>query len=182
MNSWNIKKLLLKITIVNSLLLVVFSCDSGNAKGEKELSGSEINSVFTGVNKTLLQSENEDIDDYIARHKWNMITTSSGLRYEIYQKNNNIKTKRGHIITLNYELRLINNYLCYSSKNDGQKVFMLGKSDETRGLEEAISLMRKGEKARLIVPSHLGYGLLGDHNEIPKKAILIYDIELIDLK
>jgi len=47
------------------------------------------------------------------------------------------------------------------------------------GLEEGILYLSEGDKAKIIIPSHLGYGLLGDLDKnIPPKATLIYDIEL----
>ena len=41
--------------------------------------------------------------------------------------------------------------------------------------------MKEGDKAKLILPSHLAYGLIGDQNKIPQKATIIYDIELLEL-
>jgi FKBP-type peptidyl-prolyl cis-trans isomerase len=43
--------------------------------------------------------------------------------------------------------------------------------------------MRVGEKARLVMPSHLAHGLLGDmDNKIPPLSPLIIDIELIAIE
>nr|MBA3902022.1 FKBP-type peptidyl-prolyl cis-trans isomerase [Bacteroidota bacterium] len=48
------------------------------------------------------------------------------------------------------------------------------------GLEIAIKRMKKGGKAKIIIPSHLAFGELGSSNGlIPPKAPLIYEIELI---
>jgi FKBP-type peptidyl-prolyl cis-trans isomerase len=43
-------------------------------------------------------------------------------------------------------------------------------------------LMRTGSRAKLIVPSHLAFGLLGDLKKIPEQAVLVYDIELVEVK
>jgi FKBP-type peptidyl-prolyl cis-trans isomerase len=42
-------------------------------------------------------------------------------------------------------------------------------------------LMKEGEKAIFIIPSHLAFGLLGDENKIPKRATLVYDVELVQV-
>jgi len=39
--------------------------------------------------------------------------------------------------------------------------------------------MRQGDRAKLIVPSHLAFGLLGDLKKIPAGATLVYDIEIL---
>ena len=49
-------------------------------------------------------------------------------------------------------------------------------------LEEGILLLKEGDRAKFIIPSHLAFGLLGDMKKIPAKAVLVYDIELIKIK
>jgi FKBP-type peptidyl-prolyl cis-trans isomerase len=41
--------------------------------------------------------------------------------------------------------------------------------------------MNKGDKAKFILPSHLGYGLMGDEVKIPSHAILVCDVSLIEI-
>jgi FKBP-type peptidyl-prolyl cis-trans isomerase len=40
--------------------------------------------------------------------------------------------------------------------------------------------MRRGEKRLIIVPFELGYGTKGDPPRIPRKATLVFEIELLD--
>jgi FKBP-type peptidyl-prolyl cis-trans isomerase len=42
--------------------------------------------------------------------------------------------------------------------------------------------MKKGVHAKLILPSHLAHGLLGDRDKIPPQSILYIDLELVELK
>ncbi|HOI87851.1 MAG TPA: FKBP-type peptidyl-prolyl cis-trans isomerase, partial [Lentimicrobium sp.] len=69
----------------------------------------------------------------------------------------------------------------YNSDKDGLKEFLIGRGGVESGLEEGILLLRVGDKAKFIIPSHLGFGLLGDQNLVPPKSTLIYDLELISL-
>ena len=48
------------------------------------------------------------------------------------------------------------------------------------GFQEALQHMRHGAKARLILPSHLAYGSIGDGADIPGFATLVYNIEIIE--
>jgi len=59
---------------------------------------------------------------------------------------------------------------------------VVGHGGVESGLEEAVLLLHAGDKARIIIPSHLAYGLVGDDDKIPARATLIYEIELIELK
>ena len=42
--------------------------------------------------------------------------------------------------------------------------------------------MNVGDKARLVIPSHLAYGSQGAGGVIPPDATLIFDVELMDVK
>ena len=46
---------------------------------------------------------------------------------------------------------------------------------------EALQLMQEGAKWQLFVPPHLGYGAQGNPPTIPPNAVLIFEIELINI-
>ena len=132
------------------------------------------------ANKYLVKTEDERIKDYISRYEWNMEPTGTGLRYMIYHKGNGENVEIGDIVMYNYVISLLTGKLCYSSEKEGPGTFLVGKSDEVDGLQEGILLLRVGDKAKFIIPSHLAFGLLGDENNIPQKAALVYDIEVLE--
>ena len=134
------------------------------------------------ANRYLVKQEKEDIENYIRRHGWQMKETGSGLRFELVEKGNGPKATAGKIAVLEYSCKLITGDLMYSSAKDGPKTFVIGHGGVESGLEEAVLLMRVGDQARLIIPSHLAFGLLGDDRKIPSRASLVYEIKLIDLK
>ena len=107
-----------------------------------------------------------------------MKTTESGLWYMIYHSGQGEKAATGKIATLEYTLSLLDSTVCYS----GQKEFRLGRSRVESGLKEGVLLMRVGDKARMIMPPHLAHGLLGDGVCIPQRAIILYDVELVNIR
>ena len=132
------------------------------------------------ANKIMHENEEVSIENYIERAGWEMKTTSTGLRYQVYYQGEGTKGKDGLVAVFNYETKLINGKTCYSSDDLGTKQFMIGKADVESGLNEAMQLLRGGDRAKLILPSHLAFGLVGDDNCIPRKAIVIYDVEILD--
>ena len=60
--------------------------------------------------------------------------------------------------------------------------FKLGQGQVIEGWDEGIALLKVGDKARFVIPSHLGYGSRGAGGVIPGNATLIFDVELIDVK
>lgn len=138
--------------------------------------------TFIQANKSMVKTEDQKIEDYITRYKWQMTTTSTGLRYMIYKQGNGEQIKSGQSVTYSYTLSLLDGQICYSSDENGPKTIMLGKGEVERGLEEGILFLKKGDRAKFIIPSHLAFGLVGDGNRIPAKATIVYDIEIIQLK
>lgn len=162
---------------------MLISCRK-QAASEKapEMTAGEEKEMLLRVNKFLVQKDVELIESYSKRQGWNMEITETGLFYEIYEPSQGLKVEMGDIINLKYELSLLDGTLCYTSDQDGNKLFRLGKSQEISGLEQAVAMMRAGEKARFVIPPHLAYGLLGDENRIPARAIIVYHVELVEVK
>uniref|UniRef100_A0AAY5KML4 peptidylprolyl isomerase n=1 Tax=Esox lucius TaxID=8010 RepID=A0AAY5KML4_ESOLU len=50
------------------------------------------------------------------------------------------------------------------------------------GMEEGLMEMCVGERRHLVIPPHLGYGERGVDGEVPGSAVLIFDIELIEME
>jgi FKBP-type peptidyl-prolyl cis-trans isomerase len=58
----------------------------------------------------------------------------------------------------------------------------LGNGGVIRGWEEAIMLMKKGTKMRVWIPSTLAYGPQRRSDIITENSILVFDLELVDIK
>jgi FKBP-type peptidyl-prolyl cis-trans isomerase len=133
------------------------------------------------INKNLVKTEDQQIEDFINRYSWSMEETGTGLRYMIYREGNGMKAEKGKVAEVSFTVSLLNGEVCYSSAEDGPKSFLIGKGGVESGLEEGILLLREGDRVKFIIPSHLAFGLLGDLNKIPAKAVLVYDIELLKI-
>ena len=133
------------------------------------------------ANQVVVKEESDQIDDFIKRHKWDMKTTSTGLRYMIYKQGPGAKTEPGRTVKLSYTITYLTGDTVYNALKDGPIVFEVGKGQVITGLEEAILLLHVGDRAKFIIPSHLAYGLIGDQKKILHKASLVYDIEFISM-
>ena len=153
-----------------------------NTPNQNTIGKKEIEESLVEVNKKLVKSEDEQIKDFIDRYGWKMKKTGTGLRYMIYKSGSGPLATIGQVAKVNFTVRLLNGETCYSSDTKGPKEFQIGQGGVESGLEEGILLLKKGDRVKFIIPSHLAFGLLGDTDKIPAKAALVYDIELVELK
>ncbi|CAK8693289.1 unnamed protein product [Clavelina lepadiformis] len=59
--------------------------------------------------------------------------------------------------------------------------FVLGQGQVIKGWDQGLLGMCIGEKRKLVIPPHLGYGDRGAGRDIPGGATLVFTIELIDI-
>ncbi len=181
------KVMLRNINHIKSLLLIpalfflTVSCNEETEKKEK-INTKAVKETLVKVNKKLVETEDDRIDNYVRRHNWKMNETGTGLRYLIYKHGNGEKAKKDKIAVLNFKVGLLTGDILYSSDTKGYKEFKIGQGGVESGLEEGILLLSVGDRAKFIIPSHLAFGLVGDGDKIPAKATLVYDVELIELK
>ncbi len=165
------------------LAAFIISCSGSSGKnGESRRQSPAVDKEdLVRANQFLVGKDMELIDAYISRRNWNMTFTKTGLGYQVYKKGDGPEVKRGNTVSLEYTVSLLNGDICYSSDDDGPMTFRVGQGGVEAGLEEAVLMLRKGDRARLILPPFLGHGLIGDHNRIPPRAVLVYEVEVINV-
>jgi hypothetical protein len=142
------------------IVLLVISCtENKNTVEEQEVIDiEEFKEPLISTNKEIVRLEDADIDFMIKRYSWEQ--TKDEVEISFYTKN------------------MYGDFL-YSSEEDGNKVFRVNKTNEIGGLHEAVQMLGEGGKAKLIIPSYLAYGMVGDGDLIRERTILIMDIEII---
>jgi len=161
------------------LLFSLLACNNPTPTGviqNSTVKKEETNPFILG-NQKILELENENIELFLKRYKWNMKQTDTGLRYEITNKGTGKNISVGETVTLEYRTFLLNGKEVYNSNDDGEKQFTVEKSEEVAGLHEAVQLMNRGAEARLIIPSHLAYGASGDGYRIKPYQTIIMKIK-----
>jgi FKBP-type peptidyl-prolyl cis-trans isomerase len=155
-----------------------FHCGNTDTKTIDE---NKMKEKMVEVNKAVVKTEGQQISEFILRHGWNMDSTGTGLRYMIYEKGTGKKTMMQQTARIACKIFLLDATLCYEYKKEEPLEFVIGHRDVPRGVEEAVMLMHVGDKAKVIVPSHLGYGLLGDKDKIPGNSSVYMELELLEV-
>lgn len=130
---------------------------------------------FINANKTIAQSEETSINEYIARRNWNMQKLPEGVRLWEYEKGNGPKINVEDSVHIVYSVEAINGKLIYSDIEDN---YVAGRHQQMIGLDQAVLQLSVGSRAKVILPSNLAYGIGGDGDRIPQSAILVIDVKV----
>ena len=133
--------------------------------------------------ESLRNAEPDKISNYIKKHNITTRPTNSGLYYIPLKEGKGPHPVKGNTLSVHYTLYNINDEKLFSTYKDGRPfMFVLGSGAVIPGWEEALPLMRKGGKAKLIIPSKLGYkGVEKKSYHIPAYSPLIIELELTDI-
>lgn len=170
------------LVLMTGWLLLSVSCKTAT---EKNNPPAQINQKEDLIRhqQGIIRDEDEEIESYIRRRQYNMTRTNTGLRYMIYH--NGKQEKQIHdedVVVLRYQVSLLDGKQIYSSEADGALELKVGKSEVASGLQEGLKYMHEGDKAIMIIPSHLAYGLTGDGDRIKQYAALVVDVEVVEKK
>jgi peptidyl-prolyl cis-trans isomerase A (cyclophilin A) len=139
--------------------------------------------TFEGSREKRIAEQKRLADEALEKVAAGFDKTESGLRYKIIQKGDGKKAEKGKKVSVHYKGALENGQEFDSSYKRKQPIeFPLGQGHVIEGWDEGIALLQVGDKARFVIPSHLGYGSRGAGGVIPPDATLIFDVELIDVK
>lgn len=109
-----------------------------------------------------------------------VITTASGLQYEVEKEGTGIKPTAADTFVCHYRGTLLDGTEFDASYNRNQPLTM-PVSDVIKGWTEGLQLMSVGSKYKFYIPYSLGYGTQ-TNGPIPGGSMLIFDVELLDVK
>ncbi|NQY07206.1 MAG: peptidylprolyl isomerase [Flavobacteriaceae bacterium] len=139
--------------------------------------------TFEGERERRIAEAKKNAEEALDKLAAGFDKTVSGLRYNIIQKGDGVKAESGKTVSVHYKGQLDDGTVFDSSYKRNQPIdFTLGIGQVIPGWDEGIGLLQVGDKARFVIPSHLGYGARGAGGVIPPNATLVFDVELMDVK
>jgi FKBP-type peptidyl-prolyl cis-trans isomerase FklB len=112
--------------------------------------------------------------------KEGVITTESGLQYEVMTEGSGAKPTADNQVTVHYHGMLTDGTVFDSSVDRGEPA-QFGVTQVIPGWVEALQLMSVGDKWKLTIPSELAYGDKGAGNLIGPGETLVFEVELIGI-
>lgn len=121
-------------------------------------------------------------EKYLAENakKTGIVTTTSGLQYEVIKQGTGVKPTAEDKVKVHYEGKLINDSIFDSSIKRGEPTEFFV-NQVIPGWTEGLQLMSVGSKYRFYIPQGLAYGANENNPQIPPFSTLVFDVELIDV-
>jgi FKBP-type peptidyl-prolyl cis-trans isomerase len=153
---------------------------TGSVVTSSETAEEDKDAPYVEGNKNIMRRENEEMQMFIRRYGWQMQRTPTGLYIQILEPGSGDLYVENDRVAVAYRTFLLSGEQVYCSDSDGVKRFMVNRSEEIDALHEAVQLLRPGAKARLVIPSHLGYGVAGDGDRIQGLQPFMMEISMLD--
>ena len=171
---------LLKVPVILGIVLLMIALGVRTGWFARKNPGEPINSVaratsaipqFSEADARLIEQR------YATAH-----VMRSGLRYVVERPGEGDLPRPGDKVTVHYSGHLLSGGPFDSTYDRGKPMELrVGTGEVLPGMDEALLIMRPGEKCSLIVPYWLGYGERGRPPLVPGRATLIYEIELLEV-
>jgi FKBP-type peptidyl-prolyl cis-trans isomerase len=149
-----------------------------------------ITAIFIGITMLSLANANSPEENKTAGQaflatnakKSNIVTTPSGLQYEIITAGTGAKSPSAtDNVTVHYRGTTLDGEEFDSSYKRGEPAtFPL--NQVIPGWTEGVQLMKEGSKFRFYIPSELAYGENGAGRTIGPNSTLIFDVELLKIQ
>lgn len=150
--------------------LIIYSCSSD----------LPLDVVITEEAATDYKKQGEDFMK-LNKKKSRVITTSSGLQYEVLNKTEGPKPGPTTKVKVHYHGTTPDGDV-FDSSVDRNQPSEFGLNQVIRGWTEGLQLMSEGSKYRFYIPQELAYGANGKPGSIIKPFMpLVFDVELLEI-
>jgi FKBP-type peptidyl-prolyl cis-trans isomerase len=131
------------------------------------------------------QKNRQEGDAFLAANKGKegVVTLPSGLQYKVLKAATGRKPTDMDTVECNWRGTLIDGTEFEDTYKSGQPVkFRVSDFHVIQGMRDVVKLMPVGSKWQVVIPSRLAYMTYGRGPMIGPNAILIYEVELLDIK
>jgi len=157
---------------------------------DSRLSDEEMADAFSKINEMLSKRAEAATKDNLTKanayleenkKKEGVVALPSGLQYKVIKQGTGAQPKLSSEVKVHYEGKLVNGKIFDSSIKRGEPV-SFPVSGVIKGWTEALQRMKVGDKWMLFIPPGLAYGERGAGGDIGPNELLIFEVELLDVK
>lgn len=185
------------VSVGNNLKTIGFDSLAYNAfataledvlKGDEKLTlqdaQRQVQTIIQAKQDKIAKEQSAEGERFLAENgkRPEVVTTQSGLQYEILKEGTGTIPKVTDKVKVHYTGMLLNGKVFDSSVERGEPN-VLGVNQVIKGWQEALQLMKVGGKWKVYIPQDIAYGQRGaGGGTIPPYAALIFEMELLAIE
>ena len=133
--------------------------------------------------RQFLKEERAHIEAYAQAMQWQLQPTGTGLYIQVFSTGKGEKAQVGNRVKVQWYPMLLDGTLLYDGESTQALQWRVEKEEAVAmGLHEVVQQMRAGDSARVVLPSHLAYGIAGISEQVPMRSALAGRILLIEVQ
>jgi FKBP-type peptidyl-prolyl cis-trans isomerase len=139
-----------------------------------------------------LPLDDKSLQEYFAKNNIKAEKTASGLYYTIQKPGSGAQIAKGQMASMKYTGKTLDGNIFDSNVDSAVAArgghdtkpltFTVGMGQMIPGVDEGVALLKKGAKAVFYLPSPIAYGPQSPSPQIPANAIMIFEVEITDVK
>ena len=167
----------------NSLALAIEDVMKGKEKISPKDAQNKVQTTITDLQEREAKEKSVEGELFLTENgkRPEVITTESGLQYEILNQGDGALPVAADKVKVHYTGMLIGGKVFDSSVARGEPT-AFGVTQVIKGWQEALQLMPVGSKWKVFIPQDLAYGERGaGGGKIPAYSALIFEMELLEI-
>jgi FKBP-type peptidyl-prolyl cis-trans isomerase len=170
----------LNFEIMKEAAMASYGTDT-NLLMDGQASMAYLNGFFQRKQQELAQTTLKEGQEFLAENakKAGIVSTGSGLQYEVMKSGSGSSPGLQDKILVHYIGTFIDGTV-FESTYDFGKPAEYQTDQMIKGWQEALPMMKEGDKWKLFIPAELGFGSMGG-GKIPANSALIFELELLQV-
>ncbi len=168
----------MRTTTMMAVMLLLLADGCQNKPDNRSNAIRKSDADLIELNKARIIHDRDEITGYISGSEQKFTETNTGLWYAVMEEGSGPRPKTGDAVTYDYVCTLLDGKLCYS----GNQTITIGYSEAPSGINEGLQMMQAGSDYIFILPPYLAYGLTGDGDMVPGRAILVFRVKVREIK
>lgn len=168
------------------MLLLGVGCQQ-KEEARRPLTQSKSSSINSSIERNIevIKDEESLFKNYISKDIINTyINSKNGFWYTYIKRRlkDSIRPGTGDLVNYTYAIHSINDSLIYSKNEVGNLTYRVDKENILPVLRHGLKIMKPNETIKILSPSTLAYGYVGDQKKIKKNQPLIFTITLLSIE
>lgn len=167
------------------ILFLAFGCKAPEARKPIQNNSGSYVDYSIEKNKKMIAEEENDILEIIEKDSLNKyINSKQGFWYYFNNQNTSSTEKAdfGDLIEFEYNVKDLRGTTIYSKEELGPQKYYTDKEELISGLRDGLKLLKEGETATFLFPSHKAYGYYGDLKRIGTNMPIISTVTILNIE